>query len=81
MAVIAYFGSAEIGCFRALGWPMPANLIDLYVEFSNRTNGSSRPCGRGLLGALIYYGLSGIPYVEKDEMRQLAMRGGPYSAA
>ncbi len=80
VAVIAYFGSAEMGCFQALGWPMPANLIDLYVEFSNRTNGSSRPCGRSLLGALIYYGLSGIPYAEKEEMRQLAMRGGPYSA-
>jgi hypothetical protein len=81
VAVVAFFGSAEMGCFRALGWPMPANLIDLYVEFSNRTNGLSRPCGRGLLGALVYYGLSGIDYAEKDEMRQLAMRGGPYSSA
>jgi hypothetical protein len=81
VAVVAYFSSAEMSCFRALGWPMPANLIDLYVEFSNRTNGLSRPCGRGLLGALICYGLSGIDYAEKDEMRQLAMRGGPYSSA
>jgi hypothetical protein len=79
VAVVAYFGSAEMNCFRTLGWPMPVNLIDLYVEFSNRTNGTSRPCGRGLLGALVYFGLSGISYTEKDEMRQLAQRGGPYS--
>jgi hypothetical protein len=81
VAVVTYYGSAEMGCFGALGWRTPTNHIDLYVEFSNRTNGLSRPCGRGLLGALVYYGLSGIAYSEKDEMRQLAMRGGPYSSA
>ena len=33
----------------------------------------------GLLGALASFGLSGIEAVEKDSMRGLAMRGGPYS--
>ena len=36
---IAYYASAELGCFRALGWPRPANILDLFVEFRNRTNG------------------------------------------
>jgi DNA polymerase I-like protein with 3'-5' exonuclease and polymerase domains len=33
-----------------------------------------------LLGALSAYGLEHIPLVEKEELRQLALRGGPYSA-
>ena len=27
--VVAYFASAEVGCFLELGWPLPNNLIDL----------------------------------------------------
>lgn len=77
---VAYYASAEMGCFLALGWPLPANVLDLYAEYSNRTNGRARPCGRGLLGALARHGLGGIGYVEKEAMRQLAMRGGPYTA-
>ena len=37
------------------------------------------PGGVGLLGALSYYGLSAIDAVEKDEMRQLAIRGFPFT--
>jgi hypothetical protein len=77
---VAYYGAAEMACFLALGSPLPANLLDLYTEYSNRTNGLGRPYGRGLLGALAHHGLTGTPYVEKESMRQLAMRGGPYSA-
>ena len=35
---VAFYASAELGCFRALGWPTPANIIDLFVEFRDRTN-------------------------------------------
>src|SRR5689334_3393326 len=35
----AYFASAELGCYRVLGWPMPERILDLYVEFRNLTNG------------------------------------------
>ena len=77
--VVVYYGSAEMGCFLALNWPMPANLLDLYVEFSNITNGKSLPSGRGLLGRLVYHGLSGVSYAEKQTMRNLAIRGGPYT--
>jgi hypothetical protein len=78
---IAYYASAELGCHLALGWPMPCRILDLWVEFKNRTCGLSVPCGRGLLGALAYFGLDAIDAAEKEEMRQLAMRGGPYTAA
>jgi hypothetical protein len=28
---IAYYASAELGCFRSIGWPMPANVLDLFI--------------------------------------------------
>ena len=77
--VVAYYASAEIGCFHALGWSLPENVLDLYVEFRNLTNGSRLPCGSGLLGALAYFGLPSIEAAEKDSMRQLAERGGPWT--
>ena len=76
---IAYYASAEFGCFLELGWELPVNVVDLYVEFRNRTNGLPTPCGQGLLGALSWFGLPPADAVEKREMRELAMRGGPYS--
>jgi hypothetical protein len=36
---VAYYASAEIGCHLTLSWPVPANLLDLYAEFRNLTNG------------------------------------------
>jgi hypothetical protein len=77
---IAYYASAEIGCHLALGWEIPANIVDLYAEFRSLTNGFTIPCGAGILGALSYFGLGGIQALEKDSMRELAMRGGPFTA-
>lgn len=76
---VAYYASAELGCFLALGWPMPERILDLYAEFRCFTSGRDVPNGRGLLGALSYFGLDAIEAAEKDSMRQLAMRGGPYT--
>src|SRR5262245_48861680 len=42
---VAYYASAELGCFRALNWPMPVNVLDLFIEFRNRTNGLTTPTG------------------------------------
>ena len=55
---IAYYASAELGCHLALDWPMPVNVLDLYAEFRSATNGLPTPAGRGLLGALAYFGLA-----------------------
>ena len=76
---VAYYASAELGCFLALGWPMPTRVLDLFVEFRNLTNGLTVPCGNSLLGALTWFGLDGIDAAEKDSMRELAIRGGPYT--
>lgn len=77
---VAFYASAELGCFRALGWPMPARILDLFTEFRDATNGLPTPAGAGLLGALTYFGLDAIGTTEKTEMRDLVLRGGPWSA-
>jgi hypothetical protein len=77
---VAYYASAELGCFLALGWPMPARILDLFAEFRCLTSGLAVPCGSGLLGALASFGLDGMDAAEKEDMRQLAMRGGEYTA-
>lgn len=77
--VVAYYASAEMGCFGVLGWSPPVWLLDLYAEFRNLTNGKPTQCGDGLLGAMAYFGLQGIETVEKEEMRTLALRGGQYT--
>jgi hypothetical protein len=79
--VIAYYASAEWGCHLALGWPMPLRILDLFAEYRCLTSGRRVPCGNGLLGALAFFGLDGIAAAEKEGMRQLAMRGGAYTAA
>jgi DNA polymerase-1 len=79
--VVAYYASAEMGCHLALGWSLPANVLDLYAEFRVETNGKTLPVSNGLLGALEYYGHSGISALEKDAMRDLILRGGAYSEA
>jgi hypothetical protein len=76
---VAYYASAELGCFKALDWPMPTNVLDLFIEFRNRTNGLTTPAGSGLLGALTYFGLDNIGASEKDDMRSLVLGGGPWS--
>ena len=76
---VAFYASAELGCFRALGWPMPVRILDLFTEFRDFTNGLTTPAGAGLLGALTYFGLDAIGATEKDEMRDLVLRGGPWS--
>jgi len=76
---VAYYASAELGCYRVLGWPMPERILDLFTEFRARTNGLNTPAGNSLLGALAYFVLDGMGAAEKDDMRALILRGGPWS--
>jgi len=76
---VSYFASAEMGCYLALGWPLPRLVVDLYPEFRIETNGLSVPHGRGLLGAMQWYGLDGIEATRKDVLRKRILAGGPYS--
>jgi len=78
---VAYFASAEIGCFLALYWQLPTNVLDLYAEFALLTSGLQPPCGRGLLGALAAFGIDGIESDEKEEMRNLILNNRSFTAA
>src|SRR5262245_24874977 len=78
---VAFYASAELGCFRALGWLPPTNILDLFTEFRDRTNGLQVPAGTGLVGALTYFGLDSLGSQEKDDLRALVLRGGPWAAA
>lgn len=77
--VVAYYASAEAGCYLALGWPVPSNILDLYCEFRCARNGIGAPSGFGLLGAAVAYGIDCLAAAEKNEMRELALRGGPWT--
>jgi DNA polymerase-1 len=77
--VCAYFASADLGVFRVLGWPMPKRILDPFVEFRNLTNCLVHARATGLLSALVYYGLDTIGASEKDAMRAICIRGGPFT--
>ncbi len=76
---VAYYASAELGCHLALGWHLPVNVLDLFAEFRTLTNGRPTPHGAGLLGALTYFRLDAMAAAEKEGMRDLALRGGPWT--
>jgi DNA polymerase I len=78
--LVAYYASAELGCFRALGWAPPRYVLDLFTEFRARTNGVWLPNGAGLLGALTYFGIDGISIAEKKELQTRILAGGPWSS-
>jgi hypothetical protein len=54
--------------------------LDPYIEFSNLTNNLPVPAGRGLLGTMAYFGLDSMAVTEKEGMRDLALRGGPWTS-
>ena len=76
---VSYAAPAEFSVFNALGWPAPARVLDLFVEFRSITNGLNTVSGAGLLGALVYHGLPAMDGAEKTAMRDLAIRGGPFT--
>ena len=76
---VAFVASAELNCFRVLRWPTPARILDLSAEFRNLVSGLDPVAGRGLIGALAHFGLDTIGTIEKKEMRNLILSGGPWS--
>jgi hypothetical protein len=79
---VAYFAGAELGCFLQLGWQLPVRVLDLYVEFKRLICGrDGEPAKPSLVYALDWFGLDSMPTMEKKGIRQLAIRGGPYTAA
>ncbi len=60
---------------------MPERILDLYTEHRARFNGIAAPAGNSLLGALAANGIESIDALEKEEMRELVLRGGPWTSS
>jgi len=91
---VSFVANAEIACHLALGWPVPANILDLSPVFRNlisgRTSldginfgpdGRATPDGKSLIGMMRYFGLDPISSKRKDAMRDRIMRGWPFTPA
>ena len=76
---VNFAATAECACHLALGWPMPARVLDLSPVFRNLTNGRYAPEGKGLLGALRYFHLDAIGTKQKDAMRDRIIKGWPFT--
>ncbi len=74
---IGYSVVAELSCFLALGWALPANVIDAWVEFRHQTNGLSPTSS--LITALSWNGLESLDVRLKQSMRELAQRDGTFT--
>nr|AHZ45651.1 DNA polymerase I [uncultured bacterium] len=56
---VAYDAPAALGCQLALGWPMPAQVLDLHAEYRCLTAGALPPGDYDLSAALARLGLDG----------------------
>ena len=79
--VVGYYLPAEFSCFLQLGWAQPMQCLDLCTEYKWLRSGIRDGKRRSLVGALTHFGLIDQIPTEKEEWRQLAIRGGPYSQA
>jgi DNA polymerase I len=76
---VSFVANAECACHLALGWPMPARVLDLNPVFRNLTNGRATPDGKGLLGALRYHRLDALSAKQKDAMQKRILAGPPFT--
>jgi DNA polymerase-1 len=75
---VAYAARAEMSCFAALHWPIPRYILDLNIEYRHYRNDGGQHRHK-LLDAMHYFGLPTIESHEKQEMIDLAIRGGPFT--
>src|SRR5882672_582822 len=73
VVVVAYMAAAEMSCFLEVGWKLPVNVLDLFVEHRVETNGRFLPMGNGMLGALAMRGRPHIDVGHKKTMRTLIL--------
>jgi len=86
---VAYYASAEMGCFLALGWPPPSNVLDLFAEHRCQTNRAARrrrkgepkpdPIRNGLIDALMLRNLPHMGTAKKETMRDRILAWFPFA--
>lgn len=77
--VVGYYLPAEFSCFLQLGWASPVHCLDLCSEYRRLRSGIRDGKKRSLVAALTHFALADQIPAEKDQWRQLAIRGGPFS--
>jgi hypothetical protein len=75
--LVAYYASAELGCFIALTWPQPRYVLDLFTEFRARCNGLQK--GASLVTAGMHFGIDGADSNAKQGMVARILGGGAWS--
>jgi len=73
---ICWNAVAELSCHKVLNWESPSHVLDLMICHRAITNGLGVKAN--LIEALRYYALQHLAAGEKEDLRRLAMRGGPY---
>jgi DNA polymerase I len=74
---LSFVFNAEGVSRLSLGWQLPTKVIDLSPLFRCVVNGRIVPQGRGLLGALAYYGIPSVEAIYKDKIRGIIKSGWP----
>jgi hypothetical protein len=76
---VSFAAQAECVCHLALGWLLPARVLDLSPLFRNLINGQVPPPeGKGLVGALRHFGLDTVGAKYKEGMRDRIVAGPPF---
>ncbi len=81
---VVYSATAELGFALALGWPLPYNVLDLWVERRNLTNGhtdcAGNPVPTDLVTTCHSYGIYDTISIEnKEAMRDCILQGPPFT--
>jgi DNA polymerase-1 len=87
--VVGFAVDTELGCFNALGWRAPVNVLDLRIEWLHAVNFTPRLAlskkerknWSSLLHVMSHYGLDAMDALEKQRMRDLITRGEPFTDA
>jgi DNA polymerase-1 len=77
--IVCYSAAAEWQSFQALGWDVKCDVLDLWVVFRRLTNGLVQLNKTGQLDALAVFSVQGCCKGHKTQMREMAIRGGPFT--
>lgn len=80
--IASYSGTAEMAFFLAMGWPLPQNFLDLWVERRNLTNGlvdgRGTPIDTSLVATCTDYGIHATAVEQKEAMIARILKGHPF---
>jgi hypothetical protein len=78
---ISFDVPAQLACHPALGWAMPAHVLDLSAEYKRCINGRWPILIDNLIGPVLDHGLDAAEAVDHQAVRNLAQRGERYTPA